>query len=207
MKIRIKSSLPILFLLSICCFLPSCSKSDNLVWEGRVLEYGTNKPINNATLVLYRGSGEILGGVSFEAIDTLVTGANGEYKFKFIDGPYGYKIIAKAHLYYDKDESQNVISNGKTKKDLILDPHAWLRLKINAPDKDVFQFVIHTFGCNPREFLIHDGEKSAETFCLLKGNRENRVEFNIGIYGGNSINEVINPFLTGLDTTTIELNY
>lgn len=190
-------------------FILSCNKSDNLVWEGRALEYGSNKPVNNATLVLYRGSGEILGGVSFEAIDTLVTGADAEYKFKFLDGPYGYEIRSRAHLYFDGVHAQNTINNGKTKKDLILDPHAWLRIFVkNVNPQDSADFL--SIGLSPGDCPKGFSGMIVDTFMICnkyKGNRNQNLRYAVTKRSTGRV-ELVKEILMGAhDTTDILIEY
>lgn len=172
-----KLSLLLLLTLSLM-FTTSCNKSDNHSWEGTVLEYGSNKPVANATVYLVeKSSGGILGPVGSSTEDSVTTGADGKFKFKFIDGPVAHYIRGKADLYYETELSRNGNSPSKTKKDLILDPHAWLRIHVKnvnpVDENDTIAF--ETFACNETGFVGSDIDE--ELLCQFSGNKTHTLYY------------------------------
>ncbi|MBK7426738.1 MAG: hypothetical protein IPI60_06780 [Saprospiraceae bacterium] len=77
----------LLFVFAIAFTWQSCTKNGSESVEGRVLEYGTNKPIPNATVYLMEVKGTILGPSGSSKIDS-TTSDHGGYKFTFMDNPY-----------------------------------------------------------------------------------------------------------------------
>lgn len=80
----------LLILLSIIVSYTSCIKDrvgDTFYVEGKVLEYGTNKPVANARVVLLESAGEFLGPSYKILVDSIRTDENGDYHFKYIKKP------------------------------------------------------------------------------------------------------------------------
>jgi hypothetical protein len=210
MKTHRNLRLQILFLFSIGCFLPSCNKSDNHSWEGRVLEYGSNKPVANATVYLVEKSGSgILGPVGSSTVDSLITGTDGKFKFKFIDGPVAHYIRGKADLYYETELSRNGNSPSKTKTDLILDPHAWLRIHVkNVSPVDSADFL--SIGLNPGDCPKGFPGMTVDTFMICdkyKGNRTKNLKYAVTKRSTGRV-ELIKEILMGAhDTTDLLIEY
>lgn len=208
MKTHQNTYLLLLFLLLIGCFLPSCNKSDNHSWEGRVLEYGSNKPVANATVYLVEKSGsDILGPVGSSTVDSITTGADGKFKFKFIDGPVAHYIRGKADLYYETELSRNGNSPSKTKTDLILDPHAWLRIHVKnvnpVDENDAIAF--ETFSCNETGFVGKAIDE--ELICQFSGNKTHTLYYKTFKIGTGNKRFPLEFTLGAHDTTDVLLEY
>jgi hypothetical protein len=110
------------FFLIIVGLMQSCTKEEPLPW-GQVLAYGTNEPIENASVYLQSCSSEDIGQGSFCFIqDSLKTNATGEFSFIRKAGK-SYSLFAKAHNY---DPFSPTLYLGSGKKNIILVPKAWI---------------------------------------------------------------------------------
>src|SRR5690606_32185691 len=136
MKMHLNSNLfSLLFCVLITLTCQSCTKNGSESVEGSVLEYGSNKPIPNATVYLMEVKGTFLGPSGSSKIDSTTSDHNGRYKFTYMDNPYVSEIRGKANLYYDN--YAYIMGTGKKlKTDLILDPHAWLRIHVKSNNPD-----------------------------------------------------------------------
>ncbi len=194
--------------LLVLMVLSSCKKEGSTgprVWEGRVLEYGSDKPVAGATVYLLEVSGEILGPGGSRVVDSLVSDGAGRFTFRYADNPKAsHRIRALGDQHYQSEVSAGS-NRSRISKDIVLEPYAWLSLRIKAPDKDVYQIVIETYGCNPREFL--NGERDVEVLCSLRGNKNNSIKYHIGILQGQSIRDEKEVYLPALDTTYVEYTY
>ncbi len=118
-----------------------------------------------------KSSSGVLGPVGSSTVDSVTTGADGKFKFKFIDGPVAHYIRGKADLYYETELSRNGNSPSKTKKDLILDPHAWLRIHVKSdnPENVTNSIFFEDGSCTPEG---HVGSYIDEfSVCQKRGNR------------------------------------
>ncbi len=75
--------------------LGGCGKCKGI--EGKVLEFGTDKPIPNATVTLADCEGEILG--NFSCTDLAYATTNSDGRFDFSED--GFAVSAKAPGYWD----------------------------------------------------------------------------------------------------------
>ena len=103
--------------------------------EGRVLEYGSLKPIPNALVVLEEEFHmPFTGGGKYYPIDSTYTNADGYYiyDFKHIDKLddyyFSYQVKALAPKYFDNNSR---MENGYAhRSDIILDPYAWIKVHV-----------------------------------------------------------------------------
>ena len=114
--------------------LSACRKEDNTTSAtGRVLQFGTNIPIEGATVYLQECSSEGLftGTGACTTIDTVITGVDGRYEFIDFSSAGSHSIIAEANQYYDLLESVSVVDfENDNMNDIVLTPYAWLKLHI-----------------------------------------------------------------------------
>ena len=103
--------------------------------EGRVLEYGTLKPIPNALVVLEEEFHmPFTGGGKYYPIDSTYTDSDGYYiyDFKHIDKLddyyFSYQVKVLAPKYFDNNSR---MENGYAhRSDIILDPYAWIKVHV-----------------------------------------------------------------------------
>ena len=197
-----------LFLGSIVITWQGCTKNGSESVEGTVLEYGSNKPVPNATVYLMEVKGTILGPSGSSKIDSTTSDHEGRYKFTYMDNPYVSEIRGKANLYYDN--YAYIMGTGrKLKTDLILDPHAWLRIhvKSNSPDntRNSILFDNHSFECKTGGFSGPFIDTSA--VCQFKGGRNIDFRYRIATNVNGNENFVLNQYLSPHDTTTILIEF
>ena len=122
--------------------------------EGKVLEYGTNKPLSYASVILQeaiyeRGS----GGGNYISIDTVQADAEGKYFLEFMHLPStptystAYQIYCEENWYYS-DEIDMEKGYGH-RLNLVLDPYGWIKVhvkNINPFDNKDYLFTASKGG-------------------------------------------------------------
>jgi hypothetical protein len=125
-----------LFLLACFSFLMAhCHKesfNDTTGVEGTVVEFGTKKPIPNVLLLLNKSAG--LSGSwssSWSTLDTFRTDANGHYRYTFKHEAGGnYELVLRLPPLYAGYVYGNVENGRLTKKEFVLDPPGWLKVRV-----------------------------------------------------------------------------
>ncbi len=123
-----------LMALTLPLFWTSCDDGEvlaNTIIEGKILEYGTNEPVENAIVTLYkRVSTGSLSGIDTE-VETMITDASGSYSFEY-DGVGGYGVNATHDTYFEPSmiTYDGIARNRRNQVDIVVDPHAWLELHI-----------------------------------------------------------------------------
>jgi hypothetical protein len=122
-------------LLSFSFLMVQCRKEANnyVKVSGKVLEFGSNKPIANAKVAIYEEGGAFLGSTWTKLVDSTHTDANGFYRMEKsnIDNGSSYYVAAAANKYYTFDPTkyvatgQDVVNN-----DIVLDPFAWIKVHV-----------------------------------------------------------------------------
>lgn len=73
--------------IAVMLAVSSCDSGSNLlpytIIEGKVLEYGTEEPIENAQVVLYEQTAAGTFSTGDMPIDTVITDATGSYHFQY----------------------------------------------------------------------------------------------------------------------------
>jgi hypothetical protein len=102
--------------------------------KGKVLEFGTHKPIPNAqVLIMGFSQKEIWGPTTSRPMDTVFSKADGSYEAKFKhEEADDFQCHVKVHNYYDGRDSGNpFIWRGRENNiDCILDPFAWIQIHV-----------------------------------------------------------------------------
>lgn len=145
-----KNHLTTLTLLSVLLLsLASCDEGSNnllpyTIIEGQVLEYGTNEPVENAEVLLYKriSTGAFTG--TDIRVDTAITNAAGEYSFQYEDSDK-LGLFASADTYFTTNgiEYSNIRSKKMNTRNITLDPVAALELHIknvNPFDNDNIRY-------------------------------------------------------------------
>ncbi|MBL7816635.1 MAG: hypothetical protein JNL70_16560 [Saprospiraceae bacterium] len=116
--------------------LAHCRKPDKTTYiktSGKVLEFGSNKPIKNAKVGIYEEGGEFLGSTWTKLVDTTRTDANGFYHFDKgdLDKGSSFFISAAADKYYTYDPNNYLITGQEvTNLNIVLDPFAWIKVHV-----------------------------------------------------------------------------
>ncbi len=216
-----------LFALSGCTL--TSKEPERKPAAGRVLEYGTLKPIAGAVVTLYECEGEVLGNFSCHAIDSTASNSDGQYAFS----QTGFLTNARKAGYFTDDYTEaHVLFGSEDKADIILPPYAWLKVtirnesgayQVTAPGPDL--------ASSGRSLFLSQGADS--TFTLFrKGNEDYKYIFSvIPVEGGTSTKDLnafkiykedgqpiaaslensaspwFKVYLTGHDTTAITITY
>ncbi len=198
----------ILALLVLIVF-SSCRKEGSTgprIWEGRVLEYGSDKPVAGARVYLWEGSSEWWGQSSEYRIDSTESAADGSFRFSYerVGGRY-YRITGGADQYYPGEAFLERTSS--TRADLVLDPYAWVRIhvkNVNPVNENDF-LSLNTNSCSERAFLGMSVDQF--TVCQYRGNREYSFIYSTVRAGKGDENRTF-EFSTGaIDTLEYELFY
>ena len=180
-------------------------------FTGRVVEYGSGKPIPEAKVVLhYFNDLPGLGGGS-SPYDTVVTDQDGYF---FADGrehsPWELKVYSRDSNYYDArfGSSTTVGITAYFHEDPVikLKPYAWLQLVVDwSVFEDKFDYV-NLQGCGNCYFTFY-GDTTLPTTRLL-GNHVNGVSM-FGYKDGALVDRFQNDsiYCPGFDTTTHVITY
>jgi hypothetical protein len=177
--------------------------------SGRVLEYGTKKPVPNASIYVMQYYGTLLGAEGFNLLDSTKTDANGKYTFKTTEGDY-IKVAKQGYFkMYSTDYAHipiDILSKRATSvtKDIVIDPIGWLKIHVKNVKPVADNDAISLSGCSPT--LIEGKVVDKFTLCQMRGNRKN--DFYYFVYKGtNSITYQDSVYIKGLDTTYYNINY
>ena len=192
------------FSLSILFFaITSCEKDNSTSIEGRVLEEGTNKPLPNKMVYIYRTESVFLGSYSEYSVDTIFSDSNGNYKWMTPDkGTDVLSIKAIDPLYFTK--ITQTINSGKNKgKNLFLQPKAWIRYHVKN---------IKPFDDNDRiktGFLDSPlyGQNINDSFMVQGGGNQKNFVYWFVTKNSKKIEYRDSIFVKGLDTLNYNINY
>ncbi|MBK7233867.1 MAG: hypothetical protein IPH93_16795 [Saprospiraceae bacterium] len=184
--------------------------------EGQVIEYGSNKPIPGAKVILQEGyiSGSLLSGRTvWTAIDTFVADNDGKYQFEFFhkEDDFDRKELYAYEVYIEKDQYFPSLEKRAHKEmwtknlNFVLDPFAWIKVHIKNvnpfDDRDYLFTSSHGGGGDYRgknidniEFHINRGNRKVELYWNVKKNSIFK-EFSDSLY------------LPAHDTVPYEINY
>jgi len=191
--------------------------------EGYVLEYGTQKPIPNAQVLVYGDcEGELLGSLQCKLLETVTSDQNGYYKSTISNA---FDVYARKEGYdpeYTKS-SAGVLSGTETSTDIHLTPFAWLKVTLVNESGAELIYV-------PKPFYLQLGEQK-EIVTKELGNKIHKLLFSVypteggtqqsmdsvriyNIHGerilpnmNNSASPKVDLYLPGHDTTAITIIY
>ena len=164
------------FLLALAWLLPSCKKDrsceNNCPPSGRVLEYGTDKPIAGAKVQLQEyASNGILNGGYFYTVEEVTADSTGAYQCS----EFGDIVNATKDRYFSDDETSEGISTvGDEPIDIHLFPYAWL--KVVYRNVSGAYMITQPFGIVENQLYLDKGEERAFTN-IIKGNKEFKYVF------------------------------
>jgi hypothetical protein len=122
-------------LISFSFLMAQCRKASNnyIKVSGKVLEFGSNKPIANAKVAIYSEDGAFLGSTWTNLVDSTRTDANGFYSMEKsdIDKGSSFYVAAAANKYYTFDPTKYIVTGQDvTNNDIVLDPFAWIKVRV-----------------------------------------------------------------------------
>jgi hypothetical protein len=174
-----KCSHSIALLLGLCSFLfmLACRKDKDPapVVSGQVLEYGTDKPLANAKVVLYQCDSELLGSINCSEVATAYTASEGGYVIPYPEGERK-ATLANAFLagyFSDIDSEISVGTKPDYDANIRLYPHAWLRVKIK---NESGRYGFGSSQLSQSIFVQQQGQEDIVSL-LSKGNQEFKLVF------------------------------
>jgi hypothetical protein len=146
--------------------LGGCRKCKGI--EGKVLEFGTETPISNATVSLSNCEGGLGDPLVCSEVASTLTDSRGRFNFK----ADGFSVAAKAPDYWDTGDDFEMVVNECPKPVLYLYPFANLEL--------TFKNISGAYGVSHSNnvYQVPKGEELV-FHENLKGNLSNRVVFSI----------------------------
>jgi hypothetical protein len=202
----------------IISFLGSCGKKDFTDIQGRIIEKGSNKGIVNAKVVFSQCiSNGILGGSSCEAVDTVLTDANGNYRYTVEDDQtINYHIEAFKDNYYM--ELLQTASGGQISKNvnIVMLAHAWIKFHVkNVNPFDDSDYIAAPGALNYADKYYFFGKDVGMSYVLgnkYVGNLYFEGNSTAKFYWDVRKNGVIKKyqdslFIKGLDTLNYQINY
>ncbi len=179
--------IPLLLLLS------QCRKDDKTTYiktSGKVLEFGSNKPIKNAKVGIYEEGGEFLGSTWTKLVDTTRTDATGFYHFDIgdLDKGSSFFISAAADKYYTYDPNNYLVTKQEVlNNDIVLDPFAWIKVHVkNVNPFDDNDRIILGNGISPLNSIQIGKNINLLYTNKLLGNREFETGWSVTKNGVNT---------------------
>ena len=175
-----------ILIIPLLLSLSQCRKDDKTTFiktSGKVLEFGSNKPIKNAKVGIYEEGGEFLGSTWTKLVDTTRTDATGFYHFDIgdLDKGSSFFISAAADKYYTYDPNNYLVTKQEVlNNDIVLDPFAWIKVHVKNvnPFNDADSLILgNVVGTIPR---IHVGKN-------IELNYTNKVFGNKNMQAGWSV--------------------
>ena len=180
-------------------------KEQKTTVDFRIVEYGTNQPIENARIILKQCESEFLGGTFCIELDTVFTDAQGRFKLDLSETPLALELGISAENYFAFDGDYSLLWNRHNTGDIALYPHAWLKVHIkNVNPFDVFDRI--KFGWESGEIYYYGQELDTLFTYKLVGNQDFRATW--WVFKNNQSSFFVDTlYLPGHDTTFYEILY
>ena len=208
-----KKSFNLLAIILIIVFLASCHKDENLTSiQGYVVEEGSNIRLPKKKILIYTVDAVFLGPYSESAIDTIYSDDTGHYKWELKGDNSGRSYLAKViHPNYRITIPVAFYSGNVAKKDIIVQPKAWIRFHIkNVNPFDEYD-QIQAPGSIGNSSAYNFYGKKIDTSYLQEdtgysGNKKNVIRYLV------TKNNIKNQFydslyIKGVDTVDYQINY
>lgn len=209
-RMNLKNSILLFSMLFSLCFV-SCLKDNaqvdhDVVWKGRILENGTNKPIPDADIYLYEHELDIdfLSNSPRILKNIYKADKDGFYEFTYRDlVKNGYEIQVSAGKYYTSNKLASDDRNGVSKVDILLDPYAWIKFHVknvnpyDENDKILVNNLKPLVGNRVDTFLIEQSIGNKK-FDIITWYYKNQIKYVLR----DSINKLVSQ-----DTTYFEIKY
>ncbi len=193
--------------------LSACKKEEQPVPGafGRITEFGTEKPIANARMELYRCNSDAFGSACFLQ-DSVFTNSQGRYEISYNPDAASYHILTPVADKYFPGLEKILNSASRVEQDFVLDPHAWLRVRVvnEAPagELDRIRFGYEGWAVTGSIVELLGGTVDETLFELTRGgNKEKRILWSVfdeGELVGHYSDTIIIP---AHDTLHYEIRY
>ena len=170
--------------------------------SGRVIEYGTAKPVPDAQVFVISQEGDPFGPSVSVIADSFRTAADGTFHREYLNDDLSggeYVAVYKPGFRYEKDLP---FHNGENNLEVVLQPYAWFKLK-TVPDQGEPLITVYIEGIG---HTLTFGTVTGDTTTIYEilGNRN--IKFRWGPWGStDKIEEFI--YCPGGDTTFYELHF
>lgn len=195
----------LLFLISICSF--SCKKTVfNYTTSGKIIDANTGLGIPNSKVRLDRFKGELLGSTSMAFVDSTITDADGEYKFKLKhERGWQYEVRAQADNYFF-DNSNDYVSSSRH-ADIKLLPQATLEFDVRNT-KGGAGVYFTTLNTRIIQKTDETGQGTFQKFpCIVEGNKLISIYYYIYEKTGNKTKYDTTIYCPSFQTTTFRIDY
>ena len=203
---------PIL-LIPLLLVMAQCHKDSTTAYikvSGKVLEFGSNKPVKNAKVGIYEEGGTFLGGTWTKLVDTTRTDANGIYRLEKgnLDKGSSFFISAFADKYYTYDPNNYLVTGQDvTNNNIVLDPFAWIKVHVKNvnPFNDRDSILLgNVVGTIP---MTHVGKNIELTYInKVFGNLKMEAQWSVGKNGIWKF-KTDTIYITAHDTLNYEILY
>lgn len=195
----------LLFCFALFGLLASSCKRDDpkTIISGRVTEYGTNAPIQNAKVYVLCHSGGIFDPIqNGNLYDTLFTDSDGRFYREYLDKNLcgaAYLAFYKPGYFFYTDVD---VSTGENYFEVVLDPEAWLLLE-TIPDLGMWTSLGLGGSLNPHSVESSNGSE----YQLFKSRGGRKIVLHWGPFSNPSISYSDSIYLAPHDTTLYAIHY
>ncbi len=204
-----KTSIILLFALLL---LSACKKEEQPVPGafGRISEFGTEKPIANARMELYRCNSDAFGSACFLQ-DSVFTNSQGRYEISYNPDAASYHILTPVADKYFPGLEKILNSASRVEQDFVLDPHAWLRVRVvnEAPagELDRIDLGASVSSTPGSPISITGSDTNLEHFLLKRGNQPQNLVWSSYSSGELQIRGRDTTIIPAHDTLHYEIRY
>ena len=208
-----KKSFNLLAIILIIVFLASCHKDENLTSiQGYVVEEGSNIRLPKKKILIYTVDAVFLGPYSESAIDTIYSDDTGHYKWELKGDNSGRSYLAKViHPNYQITIPVGFYSGNVAKKDIIVQPKAWIRFHVKNTNPFDSNDQIKAPGAlgNGSDYNFYGtmiDTAYIEKYRFFAGNQKNQIFY---IVIKNNIKKIFEDslYIKGVDTVDYQINY
>ena len=197
-----------LVISNLVIFLPlSCKKDISTITnvDGVVSEKGSGHPIAGATVLLGRKDLNSYAGYTIQTVQSVITNANGEYKFEFnYEKGFAYTILARKIPYFES-ESYYPQKGQKNTINISLSSPSYLKIHLKNTSGansialgDPCYFDCDYYGTSidttTKAFTSHGGETLTFYWVVFNNNVD-------------TLKKSASMFLPPFDTTLFNINY
>ncbi len=175
---------------------------------GRVTEFGTEKPIANARMELYKCNSDGFASACF-LTDSVFTDSEGRYQITYDPEEANYHVLTPVAERYFAGAEKILNSGLSIEQDFVLDPFAWLSVRVvnEAPagEFDKIRLTFNPSGGGWRE--INGAEVDEFLFDRIRGNRTKSIQWKT-YDAGTPTNQVLDSVIVAAhDTLYYEIRY
>jgi hypothetical protein len=214
----------LLLFFSFLWLLPSCSKEntykDKMYAEGRVVEKGKiQAPVAGAKVILYNTVSTQLGGtVSFVALDTVISDADGYYRMETTGAPntvYHIAAFGDPEQFWNRSdepyEGNGLNYGSKNVNTLFIQPYSFVQVHVKNTkpvDEEDAIGIGGTWGNSIADEVFYHGTQINESFIRrIIGNDTTKVGYEVTKLNIGTVYKSEKHFAKSHDTIKIKIDY